>query len=519
MSSLWGTTLHTLWHLPCPASQLYQWDEEWLLIKNSQSRVSNTDDLSDANTPTNPDGANYHDLEKGDDANNLPNHSRRDDTFESKSYLVDWIPHNDHEDPQNWSLCKKLFALFQIYIYNFTIYMGGAIFSSSENGIQHEFGVNHTVSGLGFALYLIGYGVGLLLFSPLSEIPTIGRNPPYMISLIIFVILCVPTALTKSYAGLLVLRFLLGFFGSPCLATGGATLGDMFPLTKLPFAMLFWAIAMTTGPAAAPVIGGFSVVGKGWRWTSWEILWAAGPVCILMVLFLPETSGATILHHRAKRIRAHTGDERYYSHGRRIRRKRQFAKFPSKRSSLCYAIFYSFFESFPHVYGEMYGFASGPQGLPFLSITVGTLVAAVGYMSYNYFIVERRIHAGISPSPEDRLFLALFSTPLMPIGLFIFAWTSRADIHWIVSCIGVAINTCGLITMYQCVFMYLPLAYPQYAASLFAGNDFVRSAMAGGAVLFGRPLFANLGVGKGVSHPRGSRGWTYPGYLYPVLVW
>ena len=130
----------------------------------------------------------------------------------------------------------------------------------------------------------------------------------------------------------------------------------------------------------------------------------------------------------------------------------------------------------------MYGFASGPQGLPFLSITVGTLVAAVGYMSYNYFIVERRIHAGISPSPEDRLFLALFSTPLMPIGLFIFAWTSRADIHWIVSCIGMAINTCGLITMYQCVFMYLPLAYPQYAASLFAGNDFVRSAMAGGAV-------------------------------------
>ncbi|KAL2823866.1 hypothetical protein BDW59DRAFT_148124 [Aspergillus cavernicola] len=69
-----------------------------------------------------------------------------------------------------------------------------------------------------------------------------------------------------------------------------------------------------------------------------------------------------------------------------------------------------------------------------------------------------------------------------------------------ISCIGVAINTtCGLITMYQCVFMYLPIAYPTYAASLFAGNDFARSALAGSAVLFSRPLFSNMGVGPGVS--------------------
>lgn len=51
----------------------------------------------------------------------------------------------------------------------------------------------------------------------------------------------------------------------------------------------------------------------------------------------------------------------------------------------------------------------------------------------------------------------------------------------------------------QCIFVYVPLSYPQYAASLFAGNDFFRSALACGSVLFGRPLFINLGIGKGVS--------------------
>lgn len=48
-----------------------------------------------------------------------------------------------------------------------------------------------------------------------------------MITFGIFVILCVPTALVNNFAGLLVLRFLQGFFGSPCLATGGASLQDL----------------------------------------------------------------------------------------------------------------------------------------------------------------------------------------------------------------------------------------------------------------------------------------------------
>ncbi len=51
----------------------------------------------------------------------------------------------------------------------------------------------------------------------------------------------------------------------------------------------------------------------------------------------------------------------------------------------------------------------------------------------------------------------------------------------------------------QCIFVYVPLSYPQYAASLFAGNDFFRSAMACGSILFARPLFINLGVDRGVS--------------------
>jgi DHA1 family multidrug resistance protein-like MFS transporter len=83
--------------------------------------------------------------------------------------------------------------------------------------------------------------------------------------------------------------------------------------------------------------------------------------------------------------------------------------------------------------------------------------------------------------------------------LLIFGWTSDPDIHWIVSCIGIVIATLGIFLIIQCIFLYLPLVYPQYAASLFAGNDFIRSSLAAGSIHFSYPMFHNLGVGRGVS--------------------
>jgi DHA1 family multidrug resistance protein-like MFS transporter len=51
----------------------------------------------------------------------------------------------------------------------------------------------------------------------------------------------------------------------------------------------------------------------------------------------------------------------------------------------------------------------------------------------------------------------------------------------------------------QCIFLYIPACYPQYAASVFAATDFTRSAFACGAVIFSRPLYVNLGIGPGCS--------------------
>ncbi|KAF2747721.1 MFS general substrate transporter [Sporormia fimetaria CBS 119925] len=452
-------------------------------------------------------------LEKG------PSRPVEPQRLEDGTILVDWYTTDDPANPQNWSFGKKIVVLVQILIYTMAVYMGSAIYSPSIPGVMAEFGVSLSAASLGLSMYVLAYGIGPLLFSPLSEIPVIGRNPPYMISYAIFVILLVPSALINNFPGLIVLRFLQGFFGSPCLATGGATLQDVYNLVKLPYVFSLWAFAATCGPALGPIISGFSVEATNWRWSQWEMLWLNGPVFLSLFFLLPETSSAKILLRRAERLRRLTGNPNIRSQSE-IDQANLSARditvealwrpfqlilldpaiaFTAVYTALIYAIYYSWFEAFPLVYSGMYHFTLGEIGLTFLSVTVGVLISLAWYWYYIRYTIEPSIAAHGFGEPEQRLKPTLIFTFFLPIGFFIFGWTSNPDIHWIVSCIGIVITTIGIYLVIQCIFLYLPFVYPQYAASLFAGNDFLRSSLAAGAIHFSYPLMHNLGVDRGVS--------------------
>lgn len=140
------------------------------------------------------------------------------------------------------------------------------------------------------------------------------------------------------------------------------------------------------------------------------------------------------------------------------------------------------------------------MGLTFLSITVGVVLSIIVYYAYLWYIVEPRIRKFGLGAPEGRLLPALIASFLLPTGLFIFGWTGNTGkIHWIVSVIGILIFTCGVFILMQCIFVYLPMVYPQYAASLFAGNDFARSSLAFASVMYSTPMYKALGIGPGVS--------------------
>ena len=163
---------------------------------------------------------------------------------------VTWYSSTDSDNPHNWSAMKKGWLSFVILLYTFVVYIGSSLYTASESDIVEKFGVSSIAASLGLSIYVIGYGVGPLLLSPLSEIPEVGRNPPYILTFTIFVLLCVAISLVQNFGGLLVLRFLLGFFGSPCLATGGASYGDFYTARAMPYVIALWGGGATLGPVS-----------------------------------------------------------------------------------------------------------------------------------------------------------------------------------------------------------------------------------------------------------------------------
>lgn len=83
-----------------------------------------------------------------------------------------------------------------------------------------DFGVSQTKAALGLTLYVLAYGIGPMFLTPLQEMPSLGRNPVYIIGLAIFVLLNVPIVTAKNFSTILAFRFWTGFVASPALATG-----------------------------------------------------------------------------------------------------------------------------------------------------------------------------------------------------------------------------------------------------------------------------------------------------------
>jgi len=86
----------------------------------------------------------------------------------------------------------------------------------------------------------------------------------------------------------------------------------------------------------------------------------------------------------------------------------------------------------------------------------------------------------------------------LQICLFWFGWTANRT-HWISPTIASAIFGLADCWSFMPYLSYLATAYPKYAASALASNDFVRSMMGAAMPIVARPLFNNLGIDWGNS--------------------
>ncbi|KAB8211818.1 MFS general substrate transporter [Aspergillus parasiticus] len=430
---------------------------------------------------------------------------------------IGWRESNDQENPQNWTTSRKVFVSVQIWVLTFAIYIGSAIYTPGIPGVSEQFHVSTVASTLGLTLFVLGYGIGPMLWSPLGELPVIGRTPVYMTTLTVFVFFNFAVIYATNFGMFLAFRFLTGFFGSPVLATGAASMGDIWDIRVRDYMIAIWGCFAVSAPVLGPVIGGFASSAMGWTWTIWPLLWMSGAVLVFCLLFLPETFAPNILYRRARRLRKVTGNQNLFCEAEielaEMMKTSVIFEALIRPFQLCflepivflmnlyialiYGILYIWFEAFPIVFEELRGFNPGENGLAFLGCLVGACCVAVpGYFVWKFTRQSKHIDNEGNLAPEQQLPPACFGAICLPISLFWFGWTGNfASIHWIAPVLASLLFTVGAVLIFNAIFCYQTHAYPKYAASVLAGNDFLRSSFGAGFPLFATAMFHNLGIG------------------------
>jgi MFS family permease len=94
---------------------------------------------------------------------------------------------------------------------------------------------DNTLTTFSLTIYVLGFGLGPLLFAPLSEL--YGRAVVYRWTVAAFLVMTLGCGLSQTIEMLVAIRFLAGSFGAAPVAIGGAVVGDLFPVKDRGMAM------------------------------------------------------------------------------------------------------------------------------------------------------------------------------------------------------------------------------------------------------------------------------------------
>ncbi|KAF3914262.1 hypothetical protein AA313_de0207307 [Arthrobotrys entomopaga] len=463
------------------------------------------------NTPyrTFSDAANLEEFTEETPAGEILKTTKSHVTGEFQDHILVTFTLHDPENPKNWSKAYKWYITMVVALTCFVVAFSSAVITSDIQGVAKQFNVSDEVALLTITVFVIGFGLGPLVFAPWSELS--GRRIVYAVTLGLAVIFIIPGAVADNITTLIVTRAIDGIAFSAPMSLVGGTLADLWRNEERGVPMAAFSAAPFIGPAIGPLVGGFLSDAKGWRWLYWIQLILAGFVWILITFTVPETQASTILARRAAKLRKETGDERYTTE--QSLDKRPFGErmklfffrplqllflepivlFISLYMSVLYGLLYMFFVAYPIVYQEGKGYSSSTTGLMFIPIAVGVLLSAAcsPFVNKHYLTLVAK-HGG-KPPAEARLIPMMISCWAIPIGLFIFAWTSSPRLSWAGPAFGGFPVGFGFIFLYNSANNYLVDTYQHQAASALAAKTFIRSIWGACTVLFTTQMYHRLG--------------------------
>lgn len=421
------------------------------------------------------------------------------------------LPYDSPQRTENWTTRKRLRYTIIYLFTTFSAQLGASMLSATTGQISEQFHVGEEVAVLSFSIYVVGNTLGPVVFAPVSEI--FGRKLSAFIPCFICgAIICI-AANVDNIAALVVLRFVAGMFGSAPVVCSGGAIADIWKPPLRAAAMIIYAFFIIMGAVTSPVFGALlNTTGDyGWRWA----LWVPGLLCITLAVIniptLSETYLPLIEQKYTQRLKLQTGLWNLHSEMDswmftfkefvmvHLARPISILKVPViflfvLYTSFVYGLVFLILTTVSKEFQKWHNFTHVTGYIPLFALLFGFLIGSGINVWQSKRFDRLALKLGRSPDSEETLIPMMYFGWCVPCGMFLYGWTMKSWIHWIVPCIGLVFLGIGMAVVFQGCLIYMVDVYPKYAASAIAANTMVRSSFGGIFPLFANQMFDKLGI-------------------------
>ncbi|KAI6086527.1 major facilitator superfamily domain-containing protein [Hypoxylon rubiginosum] len=411
----------------------------------------------------------------------------------------------------SWSTSKKWLVLTIIFLVQLSMNLNASLYTNAQSGIVREFGVTPMSAVHGAALFLVMYAFGCELWAPWSE--EFGRKIVLQGSLFLVNICCLPVGLAAVnhwFPAIIIGRALGGLFS----AGGSVTLGmvaDLFKTEEQEYPLAFIVLSSVGGSIIGPIMGGYIETNLHWSWAIWIQLLVGVVVQILHLIFVPETRASALVKKHAKKLRDSGERPNVYGEDElktlkeklvpsqilslwarpfKMLLKERIVLILSALSGFSDALIFMQIQSFGRVF-KIWNFTTIQVGLAFIPIGIAYII---GFLLYIPITRRNRSKRKANPTSdkahyESRLWMLLWTAPLLPLGMVMFTWASCAEAPWIVPMIGWLLIGVANYCIYLTTIDYMVAAYGPFSASATGGNGFARDILAGALTWSATPYY------------------------------
>ncbi|KAI8957732.1 MFS general substrate transporter [Daldinia sp. FL1419] len=201
--------------------------------------------------------------------------------------ILDPQPDDSHNDPLNWPTWRRDSALLSLGLY---CMVGGGttpIIAAGFTDVAKDYSINVADVSLTTGLYMMGLGLGCVIFSPTAIL--YGKRPVYLFSAILFVISAIWCALSPNFTSLILARIFQGIAVSPVECLPSATIAEIFFLHERAYRIGVYTLLLLGGKNLVPLVSAAVIERLEWRWAFWILAIVVGFCGILLFFLVPET--------------------------------------------------------------------------------------------------------------------------------------------------------------------------------------------------------------------------------------